>query len=228
MIEDRRLQALYPFLAATKRDEEAMAAVLAESINGKVAQHASLIAAFFAANAGALVKAAHAVAQSYRQGGRLLAMGNGGSSCDASHVVVEFQHPVTAGRPALSAINLTADVAMVSAVGNDVGFDQIFVRQVIAQARRGDCLIGLSTSGNSQNLVLAFRKAQEIGVTTIGFSGGTGGAMAKAGLDHCLVVDSDSIHRIQECHLVAYHILWDLVHTWLADDRGLAADHATE
>jgi D-sedoheptulose 7-phosphate isomerase len=150
-------------------------------------------------------------------------MGNGGSSCDAAHIAVEFTHPVTAGRPALSAISLCADVAMISAVGNDVGFEHVFVRQLIAQARPGDGLIGVSTSGNSPNLLAAFAKAREIGLLTIGLVGGDGGTMQRSGVvDHCLIVPSSSIHRIQECHVAAYHILWDLVHTLLAVDRGVA------
>lgn len=228
MVEDVRLQALYPFLAGTRRDEDAIAAMLAESVTGKAAHHASVFNAFFATSSQAVIEAARTIADTYRKGGRLFTMGNGGSSCDAAHVAVEFQHPITAGRPALTAINLSSDVAMLTAVGNDVGFDHIFLRQIIAQARPGDSLIGLSTSGNSENLLLAFGKAREMGVMTIGLAGGTGGRMAKAGLDHCLVVPSDSIHRVQECHVAIYHILWDLVHTLLADDRGRPADQAAE
>ena len=156
----------------------------------------------------------------YRRNGRLFSMGNGGSSCDAAHVAVEFLHPITAGRPALTAVDLSCDRTMITAVGNDVGFDHIFARQIIAQGRAGDGLIGISTSGNSANLVKAFLKAKEKGLKTIGLSGNTGGEMARMGLDHCLVVETDSIHRIQECHVAIYHILWDLVHTLLADDRG--------
>jgi D-sedoheptulose 7-phosphate isomerase len=151
-------------------------------------------------------------------------MGNGGSSCDASHVAVEFQHPVTAGRPALPAVNLVADLAMLTAVGNDVGFEHVFVRQIIAQGRAGDAVIGISTSGNSTNLIAGFVRAKEMGMVTIGLAGGDGGRMKTAGVvDHCLVVPTTSIHRVQECHVAAYHILWDLVHTLLADDRGAAA-----
>jgi D-sedoheptulose 7-phosphate isomerase len=132
-------------------------------------------------------------------------------------------HPITAGRPALAAINLVADLAMISAVGNDVGFEHVFVRQVIAQGRAGDGLIGISTSGNSLNLIAAFAKAKDMGLVTIGLSGGDGGKMKSSGVcDHVLVVPTNSIHRIQECHVTAYHILWDLVHTLLADDRGSA------
>ena len=167
------------------------------------------------------------MAEVYRRDGRLFSMGNGGSSCDAAHVAVEFLHPITAGRPALTAIDLTADRTMITAVGNDVGFEHVFVRQVIAQARQGDGLIGLSTSGNSDNLVKAFVKAKEMGVKTVGLAGMSGGEMATIGLDHCLVVETDSIHRIQECHVTIYHILWDLVHTLLADDRGKLAVAST-
>jgi D-sedoheptulose 7-phosphate isomerase len=133
-------------------------------------------------------------------------------------------HPITAGRPALAAINLVADLAMISAVGNDVGFEHVFVRQIVAQGKAGDGLVGISTSGNSANLISAFAKAREMGITTVGLTGGDGGKMITSGVvDHCLTVPSSSIHRIQECHVAAYHILWDLVHTLLADDRGSAA-----
>jgi D-sedoheptulose 7-phosphate isomerase len=168
-----------------------------------------------------VVAAAKAIAAVYRRHGRLFAMGNGGSSCDAAHITVEFLHPVTAGRPALPAVNLDADIAMLTAIGNDIGFEHIFVRQLIAQARPGDGLIGISTSGNAANLLRAFDKAKELGITTIALSGGNGGAMARSSsVDHCLVVETDSIHRVQECHVAIYHILWDLVHTLLANERG--------
>ncbi|ABQ32758.1 phosphoheptose isomerase [Bradyrhizobium sp. BTAi1] len=180
---------------------------------------------FFGDQSEVLVAAAGTLANVYRRNGKLFSMGNGGSSCDASHVAVEFVHPITAGRPALAATNLVADLAMISAVGNDLGFDHVFVRQLVAHARKGDALIGISTSGNSQNLIAAFVKAKELGVATIGLTGGDGGKMKSSGaVDHCLVVPSTSIHRIQECHVAAYHILWDLVHTLLADERGSAAN----
>jgi len=99
----------------------------------------------------------------------------------------------------------------------------VFVRQIVAQGKAGDGLIGISTSGNSSNLITAFAKAKDMGIATIGLAGGDGGKMRTAGVvDHCLIVPTTSIHRIQECHVAAYHILWDLVHTLLADDRGSA------
>jgi D-sedoheptulose 7-phosphate isomerase len=221
MANDSALDSLYPFLRGKAAEPRQFDAALLHSVAEKSASSRDTSARFFAEAGEALVAAARAVADVYGAGGRLFAMGNGGSSCDAAHIAVEFTHPVTAGRPALAAINLTADVAMLTAVGNDVGFEHVFVRQIVAQGRTGDGLIGVSTSGNSPDLVAAFAKARELGLVTIGLAGGDGGEMKRAGtVDHCLVVPSDSIHRIQECHVAAYHILWDLVHTLLADARG--------
>jgi D-sedoheptulose 7-phosphate isomerase len=221
MTENPTLRSLYPFLHGDKQDVGKLRAALVESVDRKARDSIEAKERFFAANGAAVVAAAEAIAGVYRKRGRLFSMGNGGSSCDAAHFAVEFLHPVTAGRPALTAVNLTADVAMLTAVGNDVGFSHIFVRQLTAQARPGDGLIGFSTSGNSENLLAAFAKAQELGVVTIGFAGNDGGEMARGHhVDHCLVVESDSIHRIQETHVTIYHILWDLVHTLLAEDRG--------
>jgi D-sedoheptulose 7-phosphate isomerase len=224
MSTESDLKSLYPFLHGKQQDAAQLDAALLHSVSEKAKDSRQINEAFFAGQGEVLVAAAKSLADVYRKGGRLFTMGNGGSSCDASHVAVEFVHPVTAGRPALAAINLVADLAMISAVGNDIGFEHVFVRQVIAQAKAGDGLIGISTSGNSANLIAAFAKAKEMGLATIGLTGGDGGRMKSADVvDHCLVVPSSSIHRIQECHVTAYHILWDLVHTLLADDRGSAA-----
>jgi D-sedoheptulose 7-phosphate isomerase len=221
MTDDRTLQNLYPFLHGDKPDAGKLRGALLESVRRKARDSIEANERFFTANGETVVAAAEAIAGVYRKHGRLFSMGNGGSSCDAAHFAVEFLHPVTTGRPALTAINLTADIAMLTAVGNDVGFDHVFTRQLIAQANPGDGLVGFSTSGNSANLLMAFAKARELGVVTIGFAGNDGGRMACGHtVDHCLVVESDSIHRIQETHVAIYHILWDLVHTLLAEDRG--------
>lgn len=217
------LKALYPFLHGGQQEPARLDAALMLSVEEKARDSRETNARFFAENAQVLVAAAKAIADVYRNGGRLFSMGNGGSSCDASHVAVEFVHPITAGRPALAATNLVADLAMISAVGNDLGFEHVFVRQIVAQGRKGDALIGISTSGNSSNLMAAFAQAREMGIVTIGLAGGDGGKMKTTGVvDYCLVVPTTSIHRTQECHVTAYHILWDLVHTLLADDRGSA------
>lgn len=215
------LAGLYPFLEGKAHDVGALDGALLESIRQKAADSIDAKQRFFDSCGAEIVAAAHAIAGVYRQGGRLYTMGNGGSSCDAAHIAVEFLHPVTAGRPALAATSLANDVAMMSAIGNDVGFGHVFVRQVIAQVRKGDGLIGISTSGNSENLLAAFTAGKERGAVTIALTGGDGGKMlGHAGVDHCLVVRSDSIHRVQETHVALYHILWDLTHTLLADQRG--------
>jgi len=215
------LQQLYPFLHGDKKDPTQVNTTLLESVKQKSQHSLTVKQAFFTHNAQALVDAAKAIAQVYINKGRMLTMGNGGSSCDAAHFAVEFQHPVTAGRPALAAINLVMDTAMISAVANDVGVKHIFVRQLEAQAQANDGLFGFSTSGNSENLLAAFTKAKQMGVSTFALTGGHGGEMKTSGLiDHCLVVETDSIHRVQEVHVASYHILWDLVHTLLADHRG--------
>ena len=138
MSEDPNLKELYPFLHGKRQDPLSMSRALLESTRQKVAHHRDTIDAFFVKNAEAVVAASAAVADVYRKNGKLLCMGNGGSSCDAGHIAVEFLHPVTAGRPALAAVDLTADRAMLTAVGNDVGFANVFVRQVIAHGRSGD------------------------------------------------------------------------------------------
>jgi D-sedoheptulose 7-phosphate isomerase len=220
---DEALRALYPFMHGHAPAAGRVQQGLLDSVHAKAADSIAVKQAFFARHSEAVIAAAETVAASFRAGGTLFSMGNGGSSCDAAHIAVEFRHPVTTGRPALRALDLGTDTAMITAVGNDVGFRHVYLRQIEAMARTGDCLVGFSTSGNSDNLLAAFAKAREMGLHTIGIAGMDGGAMARdARLEHCLVVGSDSIHRVQECHVAIYHILWDLVHTLLADSRGPA------
>lgn len=216
------LSAFYPHLAEpAPPDAAALDAALLDSVRQKSGESLDAKRAFFDAHAADVVRAARIVANAYRGGGRLFTLGNGGSSCDAAHIAVEFSHPVTAGRPALPAQNLAQDMAMITAVGNDVGIDHVYERQVIGLVREGDCVVGVSTSGNSRNVLRGLEAAKSLGASTLGLSGGDGGEMARAEcVDLCLCVGSDSIHRIQETHVAIYHILWDLVHTLLADVRG--------
>jgi D-sedoheptulose 7-phosphate isomerase len=217
------LGGLYPHLAPRPPDDGRLDAALREALLAKCRDSVEVKSAFFRNHADDLLRAAHLLADSYRAGGRLYTMGNGGSSCDAAHIAVEFQHPVTAGRPALPAQNLAQDMAMISAVGNDVGFAEVFARQLPGLARRGDVALGVSTSGNSANVLRGLEVAHELGCRTLGLAGGNGGAMAQSPtIDLCLVVGSDSIHRVQETHVAIYHVLWDLVHSLLARDRGLS------
>lgn len=212
MVNKDTLSSLYPFLDKNK----SATPDLLQSLNKKVADSIRAKQVFFQNNADKLIDAAQIIAKSYQQEGHLFAMGNGGSSCDAAHITTEFMHPVTTGRRALAATNLTADIATLTAVSNDVGKEHVFLRQLVCLARKNDVLIGFSTSGNSKNLIQAFVQAKEMGLSTIGFSGQTGGEMAKCtSIDLCLTVETDSIHRVQESHLTSYHILWDLVHSFL-------------
>ncbi|MGH8525788.1 MAG: D-sedoheptulose-7-phosphate isomerase, partial [Gammaproteobacteria bacterium] len=132
------LQALYPFLHGSRKDAKLENAALLESVSQKARHSVETKREFFETNAQQVVDTARAIAQVYLCDGRLFTMGNGGSSCDAAHIAVEFLHPNTAGRPALGVVNLVTDTAMMTAVGNDVGFNHIFVRQLIAQGRSGD------------------------------------------------------------------------------------------
>ena len=212
MENDKTLSGLYPFL-----DKDNIASPdLLDSLNKKVEDSINAKQIFFQNNADKIIQAAQIIAKCYQQGGHLFVMGNGGSACDAAHITTEFMHPVTTGRKALGVTNLTADIATMTAVANDVGIDHVFLRQLICLARKNDVLIGFSTSGNSTNLIQAFAQAKDMGLATIGFSGQTGGEMAKIDtVDLCLTVETDSIHRVQESHLTTYHILWDLVHSIL-------------
>jgi D-sedoheptulose 7-phosphate isomerase len=223
------LGGLYPHLAARGGSADALRdagkaarleAALRDAMVAKWRDSVAVKSRFFESRGDDVLCAAHLLADSFRSGGRLYTMGNGGSSCDAAHVAVEFQHPVTTGRPALPAHNLAQDMAMLTAVGNDVGFGEVFARQMPGLLRRGDVVLGVSTSGNSMNVLRGLEAAQELGAHTLALAGGDGGAMARSpSVELCLLVESDSIHRIQETHVAIYHVLWDLVHSLLADDR---------
>jgi D-sedoheptulose 7-phosphate isomerase len=209
----------YPFLHGDEKKPADLRAELKFSLLEKARESISVKQSFFEDNQDKVVDASLAIARSYHRGGKLLVCGNGGSATDAQHVAVEFMHPITVGRKALPAICLSNDMAMVTAVSNDVGFADVYVRQIIALGREGDVLLGISTSGNSENLLHAFDTAQRLGLVTIGFAGNDGGKMeelsARGLLDVCLSVPTPSIHRIQETHVTLYHIIWDLVHTLL-------------
>ncbi len=164
-----------------------------------------------------IIAAGRAMAQAFAAGATLLAFGNGGSATDAQDLVSELiTSPFTRGL-SLPAIDLTNDSAVITAVGNDVGFDNIFARQVIAFGRPGDIAFGISTSGNSANMLLAFEQAKKQGLLTIGLAGYDGGKMARsAALDYCIVSPGDHIPRIQEAQATTYHALLEIVHALLA------------
>jgi len=212
-------QSFYPFLHEENEQPQELMDSLQFSLLEKARESVEVKQQFFDSNKDGILAASLEVAKAFYQGRKLLVCGNGGSATDAQHVAVEFMHPITVGRRALPAICLNNDMAMVTAVGNDVGFADIFVRQIIALGKPGDVLIAISTSGNSENLLHAFQTAQKMGLTTIGFAGDEGGKMEemkKRGLiDYCFTVPTSSIHRIQESHVTLYHIMWDMVHEFL-------------
>ena len=166
---------------------------------------------FFTENADRIAECAAAMVRAFDEGGRLFVMGNGGSSCDAAHVSVEFMHPIIEKRPALPAMALTTDTAILTAVGNDQDFAMAFTEQLRMLGRPGDLALGISTSGKSANVNRALQAAREQGLLTVGFSGRDGGRMPEL-CDYCFTVPSFSIHRIQESHETLLHILWDLIH----------------
>ncbi len=155
-----------------------------------------------------LARCAEAMAQRFVAGGTLLAFGNGGSATDASDVVADCLTPPFGAWRALPALDLTSDGAILTAVANDVGFDNVFVRQVIAYGKPGDIAMGFSTSGSSRNVLAALRRAHAQGLLTVAFTGYDGGVVAGADyVDYCVVAPSDHIPRIQEGHATAWHAL---------------------
>jgi D-sedoheptulose 7-phosphate isomerase len=169
---------------------------------------------FFGDHAALVVECARALAGRLARGGKILAFGNGGSASDAQHIAVEFTNPVIKERPPLPALALNADVALLTSLANDFDYSEVFARQVEVYARPGDVLIGLSTSGDSPNVVKAIEAASQRGLLTVALTGKGGGRCA-ALADYAFAVPSHNILRIQECHLTLYHILWDMVHTLL-------------
>ena len=153
---------------------------------------------------------------SLRAGGKVLIFGNGGSAADAQHIAGEFLGRFRRERPAFAALALSTDTSTITAIGNDYSFDQIFSRQVQGLIRPEDVAWGLSTSGDSANVVLALQAAHDRGAKTLAFSGGDGGRMAKVA-DLSLVISAEQTARIQEGHQLAYHILCDLVESALAE-----------
>jgi D-sedoheptulose 7-phosphate isomerase len=157
-----------------------------------------------------IVDAAQLIAQCLRDGGKVLLFGNGGSAADAQHLAAEFVGRFVLERNALPAIALTTDSSILTAVGNDYGFDQVFARQIQALGRPRDVAIGISTSGNSPNVVKAVSVAAERGLRTIGLAGRDGGVLAKAA-EIAITVPSTNTARIQECHIAVGHVLCELV-----------------
>ena len=165
---------------------------------------------FAATNAQTLVDFAQTIAACFNDGGKVMICGNGGSAADAQHIAAEFASRFVMERPPLPAMALTTDTSLLTAVGNDYNFSDVFDKQVSAFANAGDIVWGISTSGNSENVIKALRRAAKNGATTLGFSGRDGGLM-KGLCDKLLIVDNRITARIQELHIMSAHIICGLV-----------------
>jgi D-sedoheptulose 7-phosphate isomerase len=206
---------LYPFIEADEHDVGALLSDLAASATGKVAESCRLRDLTLEDLRTDLDEAGRALADRFGAGGRLYTFGNGGSSTDAASMAALFgQSPSGVSLPARS---LVADQAVLTAIGNDVGYELTFSRQLIAFADARDIAMGYSTSGNSENVIRAFEEAKRRDLLTVGFAGYEGGQMAACdSLDHCFIVRSHSVHRIQETQAALSYRLWRNVQECLA------------
>jgi D-sedoheptulose 7-phosphate isomerase len=199
---------LYPFLSEGESDLEAVVEDVRRSILIKAGEIAELREQTLGENEGEIEAAAAGLRHDLDSGGKLLALGNGGSATDAMDAVADFRSGATARR----AIDLTEDSAILTAIANDIGTEAIFARQVIAYGREGDAVLALSTSGNSANVIAALAEARRRGLRTIAMVGYDGGRVASERLaDHVVVTRSEHIPRIQEAQASAYHVLRELV-----------------
>jgi D-sedoheptulose 7-phosphate isomerase len=208
------MESLYPFLYSDTSDLSAVLDQVRASTVAKAAEIVELRRAVGARDGARIAECARQAAARFGAGGRLFAFGNGGSATDAAQLATLFLNPGPVnGRaaPPLPAFGLANDTSVVTALCNDVGVEVVFARQLAAFARPNDIAVGLSTSGNSANLVRAFDEASRRGMLTIGLAGYDGGTMAQLdSIDFLFVVPSSSVHRIQEAQTTIYQVLWEL------------------
>jgi D-sedoheptulose 7-phosphate isomerase len=157
-----------------------------------------------------IAKVGELLVDAFRKGNKVLLFGNGGSAADAQHIAAEFVGRFAFDRPALPALALAVNTSCVTAIGNDYGFDRVFSRQIEALAHSGDVAVGISTSGNSPNVLDAVSVARKMRLHTVALTGSTGGKLKNA-VDHCFCVPSKETPRIQECHILVGHIISELV-----------------
>jgi D-sedoheptulose 7-phosphate isomerase len=156
-----------------------------------------------------IAKVSEILVKTFTQGNKLMLFGNGGSAADSQHIAAEFVGRFAFNRPPLPALALSVNTSCLTAIGNDYGFDQAFSRQIEALGRAGDMAIGISTSGNSPNVLLGLETAKKMGIHTVAFAGCTGGKM-KGASDYCICAPSNDTPRIQECHILIGHIISEL------------------
>jgi D-sedoheptulose 7-phosphate isomerase len=198
---------LYPFLGEEKQHTGDVVEEVAASIRMKAQDDARLRAQVAREESEQIAAAARAIYERVKRGGKLIVFGNGGSATDANDLAIDCVFPPEGYRP-IPAISLSLEPANITAIANDVGLELIFLRQMIAQARGEDVAVGISTSGNSRNVVAALEEARKRGLLTVALLGYDGGEILRRGLaDFPLVVRSDYIPRIQEVQASTYHVM---------------------
>jgi D-sedoheptulose 7-phosphate isomerase len=203
-------ESLYPFLYAGTSDLTAVLDQVRASTVAKTREVLELRRTIVERDGGRIAQCAREAAARFGAGGRLFAFGNGGSATDAQQLATLFLNP-GGDLPPLPAFGLANDTSVVTALCNDIGVEVVFARQLAAFGGRNDIAVGLSTSGNSANLVRAFDEASRRGMLTIGLAGYDGGKMAELdSIDYLFVAPSASVHRIQEAQTTIYQVLWEL------------------
>jgi D-sedoheptulose 7-phosphate isomerase len=188
------------------RDRAQQVSEIEDLLRGELAEHRGAFESTALMLSDRFAEMLTIIERSVRQGGKLLLFGNGGSAADAQHLAAELIIRYSADRPAIAALALTTDSSALTACGNDLGFEALFERQIEGLGRKGDVAVGISTSGNSPNVLRGLRRARSMGMQTIGLTGGTGGKMGEL-CDALIVVPSPVTARIQEMHIMIGHIL---------------------
>jgi len=170
-------------------------------------------------HADKLIQVVKVLVTAFKEGHKVLLFGNGGSAADAQHLAAEFVNRFLIERPPLPAIALTTDSSILTSISNDYGYADTFVKQIKALGKEGDVAIGISTSGTAANVVKAIKAAKDMGLKTVGLTGGDGGDLAKV-VDIALVVDSSATPRIQETHITIGHVLCEMVDRMLFQQPG--------
>jgi D-sedoheptulose 7-phosphate isomerase len=204
------IESLYPFLYSGTTDVSAVLEQVRQSTVAKAEEILRLRREVRDADGARLLGCAREMAGRFASGGRLFAFGNGGSATDAQQLATMFLYPGGIARP-LPAMSLASDASILTALSNDIGVDVVFARQLAAFGAKTDIAVGMSTSGNSDNLLRAFDEASRRGMLTIGIAGYAGGKMAELdSIDYLFVAPSTSVHRIQEAQTTMYNVLWEL------------------
>jgi D-sedoheptulose 7-phosphate isomerase len=174
---------------------------------------------FVEQNAEGLLQVVRMIVKAFKEGNKVLLFGNGGSAADAQHIAAEFVNRFLIERPSLPAIALTTDTSILTSIANDYDFADVFAKQVKALGREGDVAIGISTSGAAANVIKAVQVARDMGIQTVGLAGKDGGELARV-VDLALIVDSQSVARIQEVHITIGHVVCEMVDRMLFQQPG--------